>query len=102
MCSGMCCLQLDNYEEGAKCFFTFMFHNPESELVKSNVDFYRKTLKLGSDEFVWRETPILPHQDRFLAGQHCSVQVTVSCHRLCWSHAESAAGGGLNDLLCKF
>lgn len=60
--------QLDNYEEGAKCFFTFMFHNPESELVKSNVDFYRKTLKLGSDEFVWRETPILPHQDRFLAG----------------------------------
>lgn len=60
--------QLGNYEEGAKCFFTFAFHNPDSELVSVNSDFYRKELELGPNEFIWREPPTQPHQDPFLEG----------------------------------
>lgn len=60
--------KLDNNEEGAKCFFTFMFYNPDNELVAGNVPFYRRVLSLEQDEFVWREPPTQPHQDLFLEG----------------------------------
>ena len=80
-------VQLDNYEEGAKCFYTFMFYNMESDLIVGNDVFYRKTLQLGKDEFVWREPPTQPHQDIFLEGQsrgslaNC-VATIMSCNMI--------------------
>lgn len=65
----MLCLQLEDYEEGAKCFFTFSFYNPDSDLIAANTPFYRRTLELGPDEFVWREPPTQLHQDYFLEGE---------------------------------
>ena len=62
-------LQLGNFEEGAKCFYTFMFHNMKNDLIPGNDRFYRKTLELGTEEYVWREPPTQPHQDLFLEGQ---------------------------------
>lgn len=63
------CVQLGDYEEGAKCFFTFSFYNPDSDLIEPNTRFYRNTLELGPDEFVWREPPTQPHQDYLLQGE---------------------------------
>ncbi|CAI8055374.1 Cartilage-associated protein [Geodia barretti] len=39
--------QLGDFKEGAKCFFTFMFHNMNSDLIPGNDRFYRKTLEWG-------------------------------------------------------
>ena len=53
-----------------------MFYNRDSDLISGNDAFYRKTLKLETDEFVWREPPTQPHQDVLLEGnemQHYSI-----------------------------
>ena len=61
-------MQLENYEEGAKCLFSFYFYNPEDELATTNFPFYRRQLELKEGEFVWREPGIQPHQAAYLAG----------------------------------
>ena len=73
-------MQLENYEEGAKCFFTFSFYNPESDLIPGNTAYYRRVLLLEPEEFVWREPPTQPHQDHFLQGQQTPPHVYVHAY----------------------
>lgn len=70
---------MDNYEEGARCFFTFAFYNPNSSLVAPSIPFYRKVLELGPEEYVWREPGVQPHQEAFLQGEGTRTLLLLVC-----------------------
>lgn len=60
--------QLEEFEEAARCCFTFLHFNPSDELALSSVGFYRNTLGLKDGEFVYREPDIISYQESYIKG----------------------------------
>ncbi|XP_064394427.1 endoplasmic reticulum protein SC65-like [Halichondria panicea] len=61
--------QLKEFEEAARCCFTFYHYNPTDERTLGNLPFYREQLGLEQDQFVSREPIVSPSQTKFVAGK---------------------------------
>lgn len=68
MTSPLLIVQLEDFEEGARCCFTFLHRNPSDKLASASIPFYRKRLNMSSDEYVYRDPAIVLYQEPYQEG----------------------------------